>query len=283
MANFAEFYFALGDNSNSKGHQFEIAVKKWFSNDLEWKGFFREVFLWSEWHLAETRDLGVDLVGRDQTGNYWAIQAKAYDPESSLNKSDIDSFISASSTLQFAGRILVTTAKSLGGNLKATLAQQEKVTRVVNWYDLVESDFDWLASTPRQSLDRPLWKHQTKAINEVCQQLPKQRRGQLVMACGTGKTLTSIRIAERLNSSLTIVVVPSISLISQAIRDWSVASVGPFSWWAVCSDETVGEKGDSEKFLSFDLDKPSSTDPNLLVAFLPHPTPNHHFSVAVRA
>lgn len=265
---FETFFDSIQGEANAKGEAFEKAVKLWFSNDQEWRGFFEEVFLWSEWPLAETRDLGIDLVAVDKTGRYWAIQTKAYDPDSSLKKSDVNSFISASSTPLFAGRILVTTTKTLGPNLKATLASQEKETRVVSWYDLVATEYDWTQQSTQVKPFKSLWRHQRRAVEAVSASLPKEGRGQLIMACGTGKTLTSIRISERLKSELTVVVVPSISLISQSISDWSKDASEAFSWWAVCSDETVGERAESEEFLAFDLSKPSSTNEDSLVRFL---------------
>lgn len=265
---FEAFFDSIQGEANTKGEAFEKAVKLWFSNDHEWRGFFDEVFLWSEWPLAETRDLGIDLVAMDKTGRHWAIQTKAYDPDSSLKKSDVNSFISASSTPLFAGRILVTTTKTIGPNLKATLASQEKETRVVSWYDLIATEYDWTQQSTQVKLLKPLWRHQRNAVEVVSASLAKEGRGQLIMACGTGKTLTSIRISEQLKSELTVVVVPSISLISQSISDWSKDASEAFSWWAVCSDETVGERAESEEFLAFDLSKPSSTDEDSLVRFL---------------
>jgi superfamily II DNA or RNA helicase len=265
---FEDYFESIRGKPTTQGWEFEKALKRWFSNDQEWQGFFEEVFLWNEWPLAKTRDIGIDLVAKDKIGGYWAIQAKAYDPESALKKSDIDSFISSSSKSIFSGRILVTTSKILGPNLRATLSGQDKETRVITWSDLVTSEFDWSAESQNHQIEKALWPHQLSAIEKIKQLLPEKRRGQLIMACGTGKTLTSIRIAESLESQLTLVMVPSISLISQAISDWSRDSREAFSWWAVCSDETVGSKEETEKFYAFDLSKPSSTDEAELVKFL---------------
>jgi superfamily II DNA or RNA helicase len=60
------------------------------------------------------------------------------------------------------------------------------------------------------------------------------------MACGTGKTLTAQRIAEKLKSKNTLVLVPSILLVQQTLKDWLEDSVTPFKSLAVCSDESVG-------------------------------------------
>jgi predicted helicase len=268
VTNFEDFFASIRGQATAQGDAFEKALKRWFSNDKEWKGFFEEVYLWSDWPLAKTRDLGIDLVAKDKIGGYWAIQAKAYDPETPLKKSDIDSFISSSSKSTFSGRILVTTSKTLGPNLRATLSGQEKETRVITWSDLSTSEFDWTGESQKHQNEKTLWPHQLGAIEKVRELLPQKKRGQLIMACGTGKTLTSIRVAESLESQLTLVVLPSISLISQAISDWSRDSQQAFSWWAVCSDETVGSKEEKEKFYAIDLSKPSSTDEKSLVAFL---------------
>lgn len=68
-------------------------------------------------------------------------------------------------------------------------------------------------------------------------------RGQLVMACGTGKTYISVRIAEELHCKT--VLVPSISLLSQSLRVWAVQAREGIATLAVCLDSKADkEEGD---------------------------------------
>ncbi|CAG2155386.1 DEAD/DEAH box helicase family protein [Cupriavidus numazuensis] len=95
----------------------------------------------------------------------------------------------------------------------------------------------------KKHLARP---HQREAIDDVLAGFQSHERGQLIMACGTGKTLTTRWIAEDLDAELTLVLVPSISLLDQFAAEWSAHSSAQFGSLCVCSDETVGSDRHSQ-------------------------------------
>src|SRR5206468_78840 len=86
-------------------------------------------------------------------------------------------------------------------------------------------------------------------------------RGKLIMACGTGKTFTALKIAETLvpKRGAVLFLVPSISLISQTLTEWSNECERPLHSFAVCSDSKVG-RDETEDISTRDLAFPAHTN-----------------------
>ncbi len=80
------------------------------------------------------------------------------------------------------------------------------------------------------------------------------------MACGTGKTFTSLRLAEQLvpEGGRILFLAPSISLVSQTLREWTAQAHDPIHAFVVCSDSKVGH--DEEDLRTHDLAYPATTD-----------------------
>ena len=254
---FEELFSRLSSSSHVKGKSFEQISKWWLTNDELWSSIVKQVWLWDEWPNRNTRDLGIDLVAEGFDGTLWAVQCKAYDPESSLKKSDIDSFLSASNQKQFSNRLLITTTKSIGENARNTISDQEKPVQIVDWIRLTESSVDWsLAEKGLKSAKhtpRELRPHQAMALTAVLEGFSTSERGQLIMACGTGKTLTGLRINEAMNNDLTILLVPSLTLLSQNLKDWLTDKKQDFKWLAVCSDDSVtSDPQDNSRLVDYD-------------------------------
>ena len=95
----------------------------------------------------------------------------------------------------------------------------------------------------------------------------EEERGQLIMACGTGKTLAAMWIAERLGSTRTLVLVPSLSLLGQTLREWAANTSEPFEYLVVCSDRTVVDKDQLVEHTA-ELGFHVTTDPGNFAAFL---------------
>ncbi len=92
---------------------------------------------------------------------------------------------------------------------------------------------------------REILPHQLNAINATQIYFQNHERGKLIMSCGTGKTYTSLKIAEKLFPNGKILfLVPSISLLGQILHEWATYSENPFNYICVCSDETVSKKND---------------------------------------
>jgi superfamily II DNA or RNA helicase len=229
------------------------------------------VWLWSEWPSARTADAGIDLVAEEHDGGLWAIQAKAYDPEYAIKKSDVDSFLSESSQPGFTYRLLIATTDRLGPTARRTLDNQREPVGYVLRSQLELAEVPWPSSPdelrPRRPARKEPFPHVHEAIRATVQGFDANTRGQLIMACGTGKTLAALWISERLGSERTLVLVPSLSLLGQTLREWCANASGPFEYLAVCSDPTVvGEDQLVEH--TTELGFPTTTDPTAIVDFL---------------
>jgi predicted helicase len=264
-------------DARDQGDKFEALVAAFLRTDPEWTAKFDDVWTWTEWPgRAGRHDTGVDLVAKlRDSDKLAAIQCKFYGEGATVSKGAIDSFLSASSKTEFAARYIFDTAKSWSKNADDTLDGQLVPVQRVDLHHLDEANIDWsayswdtpevLPSTGPKSL-RP---HQTKALQAVREGLTAGDRGKLIMACGTGKTFTSLRIAEDLVGvgGSVLFLVPSIQLLSQSLREWMANREVDIRPFAVCSDVRVGRKGSDEGDLStVDLSEPATTDAATLAA-----------------
>jgi superfamily II DNA or RNA helicase len=272
MSTFEEVLLKLPDGNYQKGIAFESLVKWWLQSDPYWASelLLDSIQLWSESEFNNGRDIGIDLTAKDKLGNVWAIQAKNWNPDSTLPKSEIDKFLSTSNTTTFQKRLLVTTTRSFSNNARQALSLQEKPVVVVTYSELKESPVRWdLGLTPTALKPHPnknLFPHQEKAVKEVVNGFKHSTRGQLIMACGSGKTFASLKIVERTNSESTLVLVPSLLLVQQTLKAWKQDSESHFLSLAVCSDDSV--VNDSAIQSVSDLSIPVTTDPLEIAKFL---------------
>jgi predicted helicase len=269
-------------SQREKGDRFERLMQEYLRTDPQFVEQFSEVWVWSEWPGNSGKvDTGIDLVARerDESG-YCAIQCKFYAPDQHLQKQDIDSFFTASGKEPFTSRLIISTTDKWGKNAEDALEQQQIPVSRIGLAEIGQSpvlwDFLWpaaadaeisLALAPKHEL-RP---HQTEAAEDVFRGFESHDRGKLIMACGTGKTFTALKIVERLaaereRDTNVLFLVPSISLLSQALREWTAQCQTPMRCFAVCSDTKVGKRSASEDIRVHDLTFPATTDPQKLIA-----------------
>lgn len=267
-------------NTSEKGTQFERLIANYLLTDPQYSDRLADVWLWSEWPDRWGTDVGIDIVARERgTGDYWAIQCKFFDPSSYLQKSDIDSFFTASGKRfpsssgeqGFAHRIVVSTTDKWSKHAEDALANQSiPVSRL--WFkDLAESPIDWSQFSLTQPKDIKLKKkhdlleHQKVAIQKTLEGFEEADRGKLIMACGTGKTFTSLRLMEQATpaNGRILFLAPSISLVAQTLREWSAQGYDPFHAFVVCSDTKVGKN--EEDISTHDLAYPATTDARRIV------------------
>lgn len=269
-----EFREAARSN-REMGDRFERLIANYLLIDPQYADRLAEVWLWSEWPDRSGMDVGIDLVARERgTGDYWAIQCKFYDPDYALQKADIDSFFTASgkrfATSQgersFAHRVIVSTTDKWSSNAEKALENQTiPVSRL--WFkDLAESPIDWSQFSLERIQDirlrekKTLMPHQEEAVGNILEGFKEVDRGKLIMACGTGKTFTSLRLMEQATPATgrVLFLAPSISLVGQTLREWSSEAIEPFHAFVVCSDTKVGK--DEEDISTHDLAYPATTD-----------------------
>lgn len=272
-------------SSSEQGTQFEQLMVRWFELDPTLHEEYDEVWRWPDWPGRHNHgDNGIDLVAHvAETGpdfgtpdEFAAVQCKFYDPEHYLAKSDIDSFFTESGKAPFTRRVIISTTDKWGKNAEAALeGQQIPVTRI-SMKDLEDSPVSWDIAWPQNTLQvnlspqspHELRPHQREAVDAVFQGWTEgdgatTDRGKLIMACGTGKTFTALKIAERLAQDLNgkariLFAVPSISLLSQTLREWNAQSGLEMRSFAVCSDNKVSRA--TEDMSAEDVIIPVTTD-----------------------
>jgi predicted helicase len=198
----------------SSGRDFERLCKWLLQNGPEYRTRIRKVWLWADWPGRWGPDAGVDLVAEEQDGSLWAIQAKHYDPAYAIRKADIDSFLSESARPAFTYRLLIATTDHLGPTARRTLDAQEKPVGTLLRSQLDSLEVAWPSSPKRLRPAAPRRKrprlHQRRAVTDCVRGLASADRGQLVMACGTGKTLVGTKLSERMAAKRVLVLVPSL-------------------------------------------------------------------------
>lgn len=98
--------------------------------------------------------------------------------------------------------------------------------------------------------------HQLEAIEAVQATLADQDRASVLMACGTGKTLVGRWLAERRRARVTLVLVPSLALVAQTLREWRGAGgAWQFEALIICSDRSTAD-GERERVGSDGADVP---------------------------
>lgn len=268
-------------HTRDQGDRLERLTKEFLTKDSIQSRLYKKVYLWKDWDGRENfGDIGIDLVAENVDGGVTAIQCKFYDEHSTIAKEHIDSFISASGRKPFTHRIIVSTTDKWSKNAEKMLEEQRFPVQRMGLQTFRDSNIDW--ST--YSLDDPgeqqvgykphkeLRPHQDIAITWTLKGLQKDDRGQLIMACGTGKTFTAIRLAEKFaeqngGHARVLFMVPSLALMSQSISEFSNEVEGPFHAYAVCSDSKVGrekKRGGANADLADlrveDLQLPATTD-----------------------
>ena len=261
-------------SERQKGDLFEQLIQKYFTEDPDYKDQFSEVYLWKDWAATRTEfdgtDIGVDLVAQKHDGGFCAIQCKCYAPETRISMGDLNSFLSTASLPTFADntRFLVNTGGELGPNALRLVEPLGDKFRVIRFSELEDSPFEW----PDLSLHDPgqltykqrrfhLKDHQKEAFDDVINGFKESDRGKLIMACGTGKTFTALKIAEEIagTEGRVLYLVPSIGLLSQAMREWSDQRGVPHSYIGICSDKHAGAATEDASIQELKI--PVTTDP----------------------
>lgn len=258
-------------DDTEKGRRFERLMASYLKTDPQFAEIYEEVWLWNDYPDRGNRtDTGIDLVALDKQGEKTAIQCKFFAPTTTVSKPMLDSFLAASSKAEFTNRLIISTSDKWGKNAEEAIEDQYPPVARLRALDLSASPIDWSEfsiETPEEmeklppKTPRP---YQRKAIDDVIAGFEEADRGKLIMACGTGKTFTALKLAEEMvpEGGSVLFLVPSISLLSQTVREWTTECERPLRSFAVCSDVKVGKrkKSDSEDISVTDLAFPASTD-----------------------
>ncbi|CAB0495274.1 helicase [Corynebacterium diphtheriae] len=284
MSKFSEVLDQLRENQSKAkyGIAFEKLMVNYFRTDPTLRNEFDEVVRWSDWRYNGGKvDTGIDLVAHRIEDDSWtAIQCKFYKPTTRIEKSNLDSFFEASGRAfqtekgpeHFKNRLIISTTDLWSSHAEEALANQLIATNRIGMASIAESPINWDVVFPGSEIQinlsrREIFKprpHQQTAIEKTLQGFATHDRGKLIMACGTGKTFTSLRLAEKVaenngGKARILFLVPSISLLSQTLREWTAQAGADLRSFAVCSDSKVSKKK-TEDISSYDLEVPVSTN-----------------------
>ncbi len=274
------------------GTYFEELCLLYFRNEPYYREQFKEVSTFKDWATSQKRDgrdTGIDLVAQTVTGEMVAIQCKFYDETYQIRKEDIDSFFTASGQKPFTHRIIVTTTNHWSEHAESSLQNQTPPVTKIDFYALLNSQIDWSKfSSGKKAVLKPkktLRPHQKQAVKYVVEGLKEKDRGKLIMACGTGKTFTSLKITESITGKgkQVLFLVPSLALLSQSLTEWTQESDTPLHSFAVCSDVEIGKKrkktDEIVETFAHELQYPATTEPDKLAREVKKIKDSEHITV----
>lgn len=293
LSSLLDIYRAASASEREKGTYFEELICAYLRNEATYRDLYDKVWMYADWAKEQGlggRDTGIDLVARTQgTGEYHAIQCKLYADDYRVQKKVIDSFFTASGKAPFSHRIIVATTNNWSEHAEDALQGQQLSINKIDLQALEDSQIDWAKYQPNQAVAlkarKQLRDHQKTALNAVAAGLKDAERGKLIMACGTGKTFTSLKIAEQQagKGKRVLFLVPSLSLLSQTLTEWTQESETPLHSFAVCSDSDVGKKRkadeDTPQVFAHELRYPATTKADRLAAEMLKRHDAEHMSV----
>ncbi len=280
-------------SERDKGNKFELLMLRYLKTDPVYASTLANVWPWNDFFAKDEfggKDVGIDIVAETFGGTFWAIQCKCYRADAKIDKPAVDTFLSTSgktfhdregNKVRFAYRLWLDTTEG-GFNREAlhSLENQDPEFHRVGLLELESASVDWEKldngssgenAKPKRKSPRD---HQKEAIEKVHAYFSdaSHARGKLIMACGTGKTYTSLCIAENETETkgTVLFLVPSIALLGQTLREWTADACKPIRPICICSDSGVSKsarKGDDDGdgYSVTELALPASTDVQAVV------------------
>lgn len=264
-----------------KGHKFEMLIQRWFLSDPRYSNTVKRVWLWQDFPAkAEfgAHDLGIDLVAETDQGEFWAIQCKCYREDAVIDMPKVDAFISQATRTfthpetkektSFASMIWVSTTSNWNPHAEQKIQNQLIPFTRINQFELRNAAVDWeLLNSGQQGKDvvlpgkspRP---HQIQAMECAQSHFKEHDRGKLIMACGTGKTYTSLKIVEQETNKkgLVLFLVPSIALLGQGLNNWMTDTTAVIKPICICSDSKASKLNEDINVSIVDTPYPATTN-----------------------
>lgn len=259
-------------NTRSKGSMFE-KLSKHLLKEKDTANIYKNIYLWDEWDKKNGQDCGIDLIIQTKDDDYIAVQCKFYE-SSKVDLKDLSTYFtklqSGVGEIKFSKGIITSTS-DLTQNAKKEIEQISKniPIELITLEDFLNSNISWDKFDPNNSLELPIIakkkprEHQIQAINNTKEYFANKNntRGKLIMACGTGKTFTSLKIIEEITpkNSIVLFLAPSIALVGQTFREYCKEKTDDFVASIVCSDSKSGKSVEDDIDI-LELPIPASTD-----------------------
>lgn len=284
--------------TREQGAKYEALCAYFLKADPYWSKYYSRVgtleqaAAWPDSPVfGQNQDIGFDLIAQTAASGEWhAIQCKCYDPDKPLPKGVCDSFFAAlMNRKDIADWLIMTSAGGPGKNLEQQMSGD--LSRFIDTAKMAASNLDWSrfidGLPPEERVTYDPLPHQRKAIDGILSEFGEHDRCKAIMACGTGKTLMSLRLTEEwLNGGPGVVLfcAPSISLVGQSMREWMAQARIPLSPLVVCSDAKASRRGgeDSTPMTLADFEYPATTNPeSLMRSYRAHRASNPDGAVVV--
>ena len=293
FARILDKYRAESLSERDKGNKFELLMLRYLKTDPVFANTLSEVQLWNDFFAKDQfagKDVGIDLVAETADGNFWAIQCKCYKADAKIDKPAVDTFLATSGKtftdkngkkVRFSYRLwLDTTERGFNKEALNTLENQDPEFHRIGLLELENAKVDWERLDQGSSGENAQVKkksprdHQKEAIAKVHEYFRDEshERGKLIMACGTGKTYTSLSIAENETGGqgTILFLVPSIALLGQTLREWTADAQVPLRPICICSDSNVSKsmkksENEGDGYSVSDLALPASTNVSAIV------------------
>lgn len=274
---------ALSVTELEKGRMFERLIQRWFLSDPRYNGILQRVWLWEEFPARAdfgNKDLGIDLVARTDQGEYWAIQCKCYQETAVIDMPKVDAFIAQASHVftdpitgekaGFSSMIWVATTAHWNANAEKKIQNLFVPFTRINPFELRQSAVNWDLLVEGEQGNKVVLPgkhpraHQIKAMERAHDYFKDHDRGKLIMACGTGKTYTSLKIVEQETggSGLVLYLVPSIALLGQGLNNWMNDTQSKIHPVCICSDSKASKLNEDIDTSIVDTPFPASTNIN---------------------
>ncbi|MBK1642031.1 damage-inducible protein, partial [Chromatium okenii] len=294
LTNLLAHYRSIAHTESEKGTYFEELMVCYLRHEATYHDLYCQVWRYKDWAQLrpdfDARDTGIDLVAQTRgTNEYHAIQCKFYAADHTICKHDIDSFFTASGKKPFTHRVIVTTTAQWNDHVFAAFQNQQPPVSTIDLHDLENSQLDWSRYhpdiAPVLKPKKTIKDHQSSALKAVTHGFHHAERGKLIMACGTGKTFASLKIAEAIAGAggRVLFLVPSLNLLAQTLTEWTQESAVPLHSFAVCSDSEIGKKRDKNadqvQTLVHELRYPATTNAQRLAAEMIKRHDAQHLSV----
>ena len=255
----------------AQGDAWEKALKGWINAGGHPE--LTKAWMWGEWpgklKAGLKGDKGVDLVAETRDKQLVAIQVKfRRDPNDPVTAPEVQKLV-GSYRKHFTLFALASNAWSATRGVSEAVGDEDAM--LILREQLLESSYDWAAKKSIKRTKFTPFPFQKVAAENVRKALAKGGRAQIVMACGTGKTVTMLLAAEALDAQRVLVLAPTLLLVKQLRDEW-ISKRRPDREWAslaVCSD--IGDGVDASEIAPAEFGAPPTTNPDDIAAFLKKP------------
>ncbi len=262
------------------GKIFEFFAKYYFLTEPEQTDLYNEVYLYEEIPFEITQKLklpsvdhGIDILLQDKKGKYHAVQCKFKNDESKKLSWSGDKIANVFALGTLCESIMVftnvadVTSVAKNFNSYSQIAYDRLIAIQPDVFENIRLKAKSLK--PKQLVKYNPLEHQEKAISNVVDYFKNSSRGQLVLPCGAGKTLTALWIKEKLMCKSTLILLPSLALLKQIKNDWARHKNEMYDYICVCSEKDIDkDRIDTPKVNTYEIGGTVTTDPKIVADFL---------------